>query len=374
MGVVGQLHDRPISGGRTTQVRLMRALPKDPKSAAGGASNHQHHLDGLSDRILSNFSPACVSNPRASSEALRLLVVFPAYGGFFCPAEQPMPEGDTIHKLSTFLSGALVGRRLDGARLRGRTIDALAHAYVLRVTSKGKHLFIDFEGGASLRVHLGMYGSWHRYPIGQTWQKPAHRATLVLSAAGQDYVCFNAKEVEILDTCGFRRRDQADRLGPDLSRDAPAAESLLRRARDLLSPATELVDLLLDQRVASGIGNVYKSEVLFLERCEPRTRFGDISEETFAALYRTAERLLLSNLGGGPRITRTAGDGRGILWVYGRAGQPCLRCGTSLVRERLGKHARSTYWCPGCQSGQSLEPPALHRATELILGKKSTGR
>ncbi|MFB1490912.1 DNA-formamidopyrimidine glycosylase family protein [Thiocapsa sp. C4-3m] len=225
-----------------------------------------------------------------------------------------MPEGDTIHKLASFLSGALVGQCLDGVRLQGRAIAALAQDQVLQVTSKGKHLFIDFEGGTSLRVHLGMYGSWHRYPVGQTWQKPAHRATLVLSIAGQDYVCFNAKEVEILETCGLRRRDRTDRLGPDLSRDAPAAESLLRRARELLLPDTELVDLLLDQRIASGIGNVYKSEVLFLERCAPRTRFGDISEETFAALYRTAERLLLSNLGGGPRVTRTADDGRGILW------------------------------------------------------------
>lgn len=269
-----------------------------------------------------------------------------------------MPEGDTIHKLATFLSGALVGQRLDGARLQGRAIAALAQVHVLRVTSKGKHLFIDVEGGASLRVHLGMYGSWHRYPIGQTWQKPARRATLVLSVSGQDYVCFNAKEVEILDTHGLRRRDRTDRLGPDLSRDAPTAESLLDRARTLSSPETELVDLLLDQRIASGIGNVYKSEVLFLERCAPRARFGDISDETFAALYRTAERLLLNNLGGGPRITRTADDGRGILWVYGRAEKPCFRCGTSLLRERLGQHARSTYWCPACQSGQSREPPA----------------
>ena len=265
-----------------------------------------------------------------------------------------MPEGDTIHKLATFLSGALVDQHLDGARLQGRAIPALVQDRILRVTSKGKHLFIDFEGGASLRVHLGMYGSWHRYPIGQTWQKPAHRATLVLSIPGQDYVCFNAKEVEILDTRGLRRRDRTDRLGPDLSRDAPAAESLLRRARDLLHPETELVDLLLDQRIASGIGNVYKSEVLFLERCAPRTRLGDISEETFTALYGRAERLILNNLGGGPRITRTVDDGRGILWVYGRAGKPCFRCGTSLLRECLGQHARSTYWCPACQSGQGV--------------------
>ncbi|UHD15806.1 DNA-formamidopyrimidine glycosylase family protein [Thiocapsa bogorovii] len=260
-----------------------------------------------------------------------------------------MPEGDTIHKLATFLSGALVGQRLDSARLQGRAIAALAQDRILGISSKGKHLFIDLEGGASLRVHLGMYGSWHRYPVGQAWQKPKRRATLVLSASGQDYVCFNAKEVEILETRGFKKRDQTDRLGPDLSRDAPTPESLLHRARTLLTPETELVDLLLDQRIASGIGNVYKSEILFLERCEPRTRFGAISDETFGALYRTAERLLLNNLGGGPRVTRTADDGRGILWVYGRAGKPCFRCGTSLLRERLGQHARSTYWCPTCQ-------------------------
>ncbi|EGV16503.1 DNA-formamidopyrimidine glycosylase family protein [Thiocapsa marina] len=260
-----------------------------------------------------------------------------------------MPEGDTIHKLATFLSDALVGQRLVGARLPGRAIPAFAQERVLRVTSKGKHLFIDFEGGISLRVHLGMYGSWHRYPAGQAWQKPAHRATLILSVPGQDYVCFSAKEIEVLAAHGFTRRDRTERLGPDLSRDAPSPESLLQRARTLLAPETELVDLLLDQRIASGIGNVYKSEVLFLERCEPRARFGDISEETFAALYRTAERLLLNNLGGGPRITRTDDDGRGILWVYGRAGKPCFRCGTSLLREPLGQHARSTYWCPTCQ-------------------------
>jgi endonuclease-8 len=265
-----------------------------------------------------------------------------------------MPEGDTVHKLATFLSGALVGERLDSARLQGRAIAALAQDRVLRVTSKGKHLFIDFEGGGSLRVHLGMYGSWHRYPVGQAWKKPARRATLVLSVPHQDYVCFNAKEVEILDTHGFKRRDRTDRLGPDLSRDAPTPESLLQRARRLMSPETELVDLLLDQRIASGIGNVYKSEVLFLERRAPRTRFGDISEEAFGALYRTAERLLLNNLGGGPRITRTADDGRGILWVYGRAGRPCFRCGASLLREDLGQQARSTYWCPACQSEGSV--------------------
>jgi endonuclease-8 len=261
-----------------------------------------------------------------------------------------MPEGDTINKIAAYLSTALTGRQLSGARLRGRDIPALSQSRVLAVTSKGKHLFIDFESGSSVRVHLGMYGSWHRYPVGRPWEKPLHQATLQLTVAGQHYVCFNAKEVEILETQGFKMRDRACRLGADLTRAPPAVDELLGRAREVLSAQTEVTDMLLDQRIASGIGNVYKSEVLFLERCAPRTRFGNLPEETFAALYRTAGRLLMSNLGGGPRITRNTDDGRGVLWVYGRAGQPCFRCGACLVRERLGRHLRSTYWCPTCQA------------------------
>jgi endonuclease-8 len=268
-----------------------------------------------------------------------------------------MPEGDTVHKVATYLSRVLVGERLVGARMHGRRLASLSQARILAVSSTGKHLFVALEGGCSLRVHLGMSGSWHRYPTGQRWQKPERRATLVLSLPTRDYVCFDAKEVEILATSGLEMRDRVARLGQDLSRETPHVESLLERARSLLHPATELVDILLDQRIASGIGNVYKSEVLFLEGCSPRLRLEDLSPDTFGALYRTAAQLLRDNLGGGPRITRNANDGRGIHWVYGRAGRPCFRCGTGLLREYLGRHARSTYWCPICQADRDGRPP-----------------
>lgn len=269
-----------------------------------------------------------------------------------------MPEGDTIHTLATYLSRALVGERLVGARLHGRDLAGLTQTRILAVSSTGKHLFVALESGWSLRVHLGMYGSWHRYPTGQSWHKPEDRASLVLSLPDRDFVCFDAKEVEILATGGLEMRDRLARLGPDLSRETPPVESLLERARALLNPETELVDLLLDQRIASGIGNVYKSEILFLEGRAPRLRFGDLTPDTFGALYRTAVRLLRDNLGGGPRITRNGNDGRGTLWVYGRAGQPCFRCGTVLLRERLGRHSRSTYWCPTCQPARVRRPTA----------------
>lgn len=261
-----------------------------------------------------------------------------------------MPEGDTIHKLAVFLATALVGQRLAGARLRGQDIGELREQRVQAVASKGKHLLIEFDGGLSLRVHLGMYGSWHRYPVWQPWEKPARQATLELSIQELQYVCFNAKEVELVPTLGFRMRDQTSRLGPDLTCDTPAIDALLKRARGIPSTDTEVTDLLLDQRIASGIGNVYKSEVLFLERCAPRARVGDLNDDTLAALYRTAERLLKNNLGGGPRVTRTTDDGRGILWVYGRDRRPCLRCGVRVERAYLGRYLRPTYWCPSCQA------------------------
>jgi endonuclease VIII len=267
-----------------------------------------------------------------------------------------MPEGDTIHKIAAFLCVALRGQSLESVMLRGRDCPDLRSAEVLGVTSKGKHLFMELGGGRLLRVHLGLYGAWHRYPTGQPWKKPARQATLVLVIPGQSYVCFNAKEVEILKGQGFQARDLESRLGPDLTRESPEIDLLFRRARELVSPETQVTDMLLDQRIASGIGNVYKSEVLFIGRCGPRTCFADLSGETFAVLYRTAGHLLRSNLGGGPRITRRVADGRGILWVYGRAGLACFRCGATLVRERQGLNPRSTYWCPGCQAGEGWQP------------------
>jgi endonuclease-8 len=260
-----------------------------------------------------------------------------------------MPEGDTVYKLAEALAPMLRGQTLTGATLRGYTRPDLVSRRVERVTSKGKHLYISFDDGRTLRTHLGMHGSWHRYRPGEPWRRPERQASLVLAVDGQLLVCFNARDAELLGTGGFRLLDQRNRLGPDLIRETPPAESLRHRARELLAPETLVVDLLLDQRVASGIGNVYKSELLFLERCAPTRRLGALGPDLFARLYRTAGQLLKNNLGHGPRITRRVPDSRGPVWVYARAGLPCLRCGGSVQRGPLGANPRITYWCPHCQ-------------------------
>ena len=220
---------------------------------------------------------------------------------------------------------------------------------VAGVSSEGKHLFVNFDDGMQLRSHLGMYGSWHRYRRGEGWRKPMRQASIVIETERMDYVCFNAKEVQWLRARGFRRVDQANRLGPDLIKDGARTDEILHRIDALLSPDTTAVDLLLDQRIASGIGNVYKSEVLFLERQSPHLRLRDLQPETIMALYRRASLLLRENLGGGPRTTRDNLDRRGRLWVYGRFDLPCLCCGESIQRASFGVNPRSTYWCGSCQ-------------------------
>ncbi|MEL7538765.1 MAG: DNA-formamidopyrimidine glycosylase family protein [Pseudomonadota bacterium] len=262
-----------------------------------------------------------------------------------------MPEGDTIHKIAAFLAPRLENRTVESLRLAmgggdravGRRIDA--------VEARGKHLYIGFDNGLWLRSHLGMHGSWHSYPSTTDWQKPSRRASLVLGTVDAYYVCFNAKEVELVARPSVRERVLDSRLGPDLAQPGVDVDALPARARAIVAPETLLMDVLLDQRIAAGIGNVYKCELLFLGRYSPSLRLGEVSDAALRGTFALAADLLQRNLGGGKRVTRFERDGAGRLWVYGRAGKRCLACDVGVVTyQRLGQHHRGTYWCPRCQS------------------------
>jgi endonuclease-8 len=261
-----------------------------------------------------------------------------------------MPEGDTIHKLAAYLAPRLEGRRVDTVSAAdARAAARCAGRCVRQVYAHGKHLFIEFDNAWLMRSHLGMYGAWHRYACGEPWQKPRRQMSISLTANGEEFVCFNAKEIEWLNKPGIRERIVGTRLGPDLAVVDPDLDTVLRRAREFAAEDRLLADVLLDQRIAAGIGNVYKSEVLFLERCSPWQRLGQTSDETLHGCFDTAADLLRRNLGGGPRVTRFEGDGAGRLWVYRRRGLPCFECDTRIESRRIGVHHRGTYWCPSCQ-------------------------
>lgn len=260
-----------------------------------------------------------------------------------------MPEGDTVHKLAAFLAPELAGRVVIAGRAQGAEAVNLAGRQIEAVFARGKHLFITFEDELVLRSHLGMWGSWHRYAVGETWGKPRRRASIVLDVGEQVYVCFNAKQVELLRRRGVRQRTLAISVGPDLLASTLDEALILRRASNLVAADAPILDVLLNQRIASGIGNVYKSEVLFLEGLHPLVPFGELDHERLSAVYRRASDLLKRNTGGGPRITRWANDSAGRLWVYGRGNKPCLRCDKTVRSARLGKDLRATFWCPTCQ-------------------------
>ena len=154
----------------------------------------------------------------------------------------------------------------------------------------------------------------------------------------------------VLRGSGVRRRTFDRVIGPDLLARDVQMPVIVARLRALMPANGLLIDALLDQRVACGIGNVFKSETLFLMGRHPQTCIEDLADADLEAVYRCAAGLLAANTRGGPRVTRHANDEAGRLWVYGRTRRPCHRCETRIVSAHLGRGMRSTFWCPRCQA------------------------
>jgi endonuclease-8 len=177
-----------------------------------------------------------------------------------------MPEGDTIFRTAEVLRAALVGRRITAARAQPRPglrqvpdLSRLIGSTVENVVARGKHLLIGFDNGLTLRSHLRMSGSWHRYRPGEPWRRPMHQASAILETDESVAVAFNTPVVELLTDAGLRRSRPLTSLGPDLLGRTFDADEGLHRLRE--RPTEQLGNVLLDQRAVAGIGNVYKSEV-----------------------------------------------------------------------------------------------------------------
>jgi endonuclease VIII len=275
-----------------------------------------------------------------------------------------MPEGDTIFRTARTLHRALAGKpvvRFDSmfpALTRVHEDTPLTGRTVVGVSSAGKHVLIRFSEGLVLRTHMRMNGSWHIYRPGEKWQRPRRDMRIVVATADFEAVGFNIPVVEFIRDSDLARHEELRRLGPDLvSEDFDEAEAIERiQARS----AVEIGDVLLNQRVVAGIGNVYKSETLFACGVDPFAAAGTLDEETVRRLVRTARKFLRVNASGdlaamttytGYRRTTSRDDPSQRLWVYGRARLPCRRCGTPIRVRKQGADARLTYWCPSCQKG-----------------------
>jgi endonuclease-8 len=249
-----------------------------------------------------------------------------------------VPEGDTIFRTAEMLRNALHGKRVVSARPNALT--RLAGTTVTDVRPVGKHLLIRFDNGLALHTHMRMRGVWHVYGRGERWRRPEWQLKVLLETEDVVATCFGAPVVDLV-------RDESARvghLGPDLLGDEWDVRSAVRRARSL--GAMTVGEVLLDQRVAAGIGNVYRCEALWQQKVNPWRPATDLGDDRLAALFETAREAMRANLSGG-FSRRFPGYGRGA--VHGRGGRPCPRCGTPIKVRALGEHARLVYWCPKCQ-------------------------
>ena len=273
-----------------------------------------------------------------------------------------MPEGDTIFRAARTLHRALAGKPVTRFEsvfpaltrvhvdkpFTGQTIDA--------VSASGKHLLMRFSGGFVLRTHMRMNGSWHIYRPGEKWQRSRHDMRVLIATADFVAVGFNIPVAELVASRDIGRHAELSKLGPDLLSDDFDEQEAFRRIR---ARATDAVaDVLLNQRVVAGIGNVYKSEVLFSCGIHPFATVAALSDDEIHHAIATARKYLLVNVHsslapmttyGGFRRTTGRDNPRERLWVYGRVGLPCRRCGTPIELKKHGEAARLTYWCPACQ-------------------------
>ena len=263
-----------------------------------------------------------------------------------------MPEGDTLFRSARSLRDALLHQTVVAFRSPLPRVANEAErlqvvgSEVAMVDARGKHLLIAFSVGALLRTHLQMTGSWHVYRPGSPWQKPAHRAGVVLETERAIAVCFSAPTVELVPCHPSGEVPALGHLGPDILSDTFDLADAVRRLRQRSD--VEIAVALLDQTALAGIGNVYKSEVLFLCGVDPFALVGDLAEEVLSHLIETAYQQMRRNLLSDMRRT-TAVDAPHRLWVYGHTNDPCQRCGRPIRGRRQGLQARFTYWCPGCQ-------------------------
>jgi endonuclease-8 len=252
-----------------------------------------------------------------------------------------MPEGHTIFRAAAEIERWVGGRvvtaasttvdRLPADRLVGQTVD--------RVEPRGKHLLIRFSGGQVLHTHLKMTGAWHVYRAGERWRRPAWQARFVLEAGDRVAVCFGAPVVELLAPRGEHLHPALAGLGPDVLAAPVDLDEIRRRAR--LAPDDLAVgELLLDQRVVSGIGNIWRCEALFVRRVHPAAAIGSLSDDELDGIVTAASQLMRHNV---------EGRDRGDRWVYGRARRPCRRCSTPIRASRVQASERTAYWCPRCQ-------------------------
>lgn len=274
-----------------------------------------------------------------------------------------MPEGDTIYRSARTLHRVLAGQvvtKFETAYAHIDRVDVdtpIVGQTVEKCEARGKHILMFFSGGQILRTHMRMNGSWHVYRPGERWFRGPHAMRVRIENANWVAVAFDVPVAEFVTARQLETSDPVAKLGPDLLGVTFDRDEAVRRI--VASGHRAIAMTLLDQRIVAGIGNIYKSEVLFMSGVHPEVPSSAIPHATLESMMDLARRLLRDNVleSASPAIqtyrnlrqTSVAGRHDDSVWVYGRRHKPCRKCGTPIAMKKMGLEARSTYWCPNCQ-------------------------
>ena len=271
-----------------------------------------------------------------------------------------MPEGDSVYRATARLHLSLAGLVVLRSYFRVPALSTtdLSGYQLKEVRPRGKHLLMRFtppkldtqafkNPPLTLHSHLLMEGRWDLYSTGERWRRPAHTARVVLAFESITAVGFDIAQVKLVPT-----QDEDDligHLGPDLL--GTDWNPQLAAANLRANPERSIGDALLDQRIMAGVGNIYRSEVLFLTRLHPLTPVGQVVN--LDKVIDMSHRLLQVNKDRSRRVTTGQARTREPYWVYGRTGKPCLRCGTRISQFKLESETpgqdRDCYFCSSCQ-------------------------
>lgn len=306
-----------------------------------------------------------------------------------------MPEGDTIYRAARALQKAIGGKVVTGfetglAKLASLNDDApVVGRTVEKVEARGKWCLVYFSGDLILVTHMLMSGSWHIYRTGEKWWMGRNRMRAAITCGEFQAVAFNVPVAEFHSARSLERSSQVPKLGVDILSDEYSAEAGVRALEEYgaANPDAEIGVVLLNQRVMAGLGNVYKSEVPFAAGVNPFRQMRTITAREMDVMAEVSQRYMKANVvdGAADGIVTYSGNRRTThsmnagdrLWVYGRQGQECRRCGAHVMMRKQGEQVRSTYWCPGCQpwiaaDGQSEVAP-VGGQVKMLGGRRKKG-
>ncbi len=278
-----------------------------------------------------------------------------------------MPEGDTIYRSARAMQRAIGGKLCTGfetglaplARINDDT--PLAGRLIEKVESRGKWLLVHFSGDLILVTHMLMSGSWHIYRTGEKWWMGKDRMRAAIRTEDFQAIAFNVPVAEFHTARSLERYSQIPKLGIDALSDEYTVEKGIEALRSYgqQHPEAEIAVVLLNQRVIAGLGNVYKSEVAYAAGVNPFRAMSTLTDRELEVMAEVSQKWLKVNVldGAGDGIVTYSGNRRTTgssdrterLFVYGRQGQECRRCGALVQMRKQGEQARSTYWCAGCQ-------------------------